>query len=577
VSLRRMTITAAALVCAAAFAAPAQADLAVTGPLNPLTGFPAWYQDSSGTQLELCIADPLCPSSPAAADFVGPDGEAFWMAAGADLAGPAGQSAVVEFAVEAAFLDAATPISFGRIQVTLDGMEPNSTYTVTHPYGVGTWTTNELGRLVGGARAAQRHEVGCAAGPCDFNAALGTEIGPFMTWDPAEATPPAGYIGDGITPHGIAGPATTFVRVEGPGLPPGGITTNEFTVEGKLASAPTAIFFAAPGSGTFGTQRVGTTATRTITVKNNGLAAMAQFTSVGIDGADAASFAKGADGCTGATLSSGQTCTVDVGFTPGAGGAKAANLVLTDATGSHAVPLSGSGGAPGIATNPGVVNFFNQPVTTTSTEQLVTIGNTGDVSLNISGASIAGPNAGEFGVSSNHCSAAVAPGANCTIGVRFLPAAAGTRNASLVVTSDGAGSPHSIPLTGNGTGTAAGAAGGASQGGASLVGTSRGRRLALGSLRTSARISRARLLSRGLTLRMSVPRGTRVLRLRILRGSRVVWTSVRSQRRSGRVTLRLNDRRLRRLATGRYTLEVRPGRSARSLGSASRARFVVTR
>ena len=67
------------------------------------------------------------------------------------------------------------------------------------------------------------------------------------------------------------------------------------------------------------------------------------------------------------TLGSGQTCKVVVMFTPDGAGARSANLVVTRADGvTHTVPLAGTGGLPGLSADPGVVNFFNQPVGTTS-------------------------------------------------------------------------------------------------------------------------------------------------------------------------------------------------------------------
>src|SRR4051794_19033464 len=311
------------LLAVAALAAPAQANLAVTGLMNPQTGFPAWYEDANGTRLELCINDPGCPVAPPVLEPVAPNDEAFYSLVSGTATGPAGQEATMDFAVEAAFLD--TPITFGRVQVTLNGMEPNSDYTVTYPYGTAVWTSDDNGNMVGGFRAAARHEVGCFTGfdvPC--NTTLGTEIAPFLTWDPAESAPPAGYIGNGVTPHTVVGTANNFFRVEGPGLPLGGVQTARFTVEGKLATPPAPIFFVAAGSGDFGTQRVNPPASRTVTIKNNGLAPTQPITGTAISGPDAASFATGADTCTGAPLASGQSCTIAVAFTPANSGALSA-------------------------------------------------------------------------------------------------------------------------------------------------------------------------------------------------------------------------------------------------------------
>ena len=462
----------------------------------------------------------------------------------------------MDFAVEAAFLD--TPVSFGRVQLTLKGMQPDSNYTVTYPYGTAVWTTGAAGTLVGGARAAQRHEVGCFAGfdtPCDIT--LKTEIGPYLTWDPAESAPPVGYVGDGATPHTVVGTANNFFRVTGPGLPAGGISTSRFTVQGKLASPAVPIFFAAPGSGDFGTQRVNTPVSRTVTIKNNGLAPTQPITSTAISGPDAANFAIGADTCAGTTVASGQTCTVAVAFTPGADGALNANLDLVDAGGTHSVPLTGTGGQSGLSASPAIVNFLNQNVSTTTPENVVTIKNAGPLSLNISGAAISGPDAAEFAITNNRCTAAVGPGDTCTIAMKFLPAAAGTRNAQLDLTSDAAGTPHRVPLTGNGTL----APGGATT--APAPAARKARRLELSGLSAHRRVARRSARHSGLRVAMGIPTGTATVKLRVLRAvgtrQRLIATFARVIERPGINRVRLNNAALRRrLVAGHYVLEVTP-------------------
>ena len=136
--------------------------------------------------------------------MIGPDGEAFYHLANATLDGVkvAGRDAsvIVDFNVEAAFLDA-DPITFGRIQFTAKNLLANTTYTVEHPYGTSTFTTDGSGNLAGGLRAAQREEVGCAGGPCDFNALFGSKIGPFLR----STSAPAGYLGNGVTETTVTG------------------------------------------------------------------------------------------------------------------------------------------------------------------------------------------------------------------------------------------------------------------------------------------------------------------------------------------------------------------------------------
>ena len=128
ISARRSLLLAlASVVAALALTSQADANLAVTGLMNPQTGFPAWYEDANGTRLELCIADPGCPISPPVLEPVAPNDEAFYSLASGTATGPAGQEATMDFATEAAFLD--TPVTFGRVQVTMRGMQPNSDYT----------------------------------------------------------------------------------------------------------------------------------------------------------------------------------------------------------------------------------------------------------------------------------------------------------------------------------------------------------------------------------------------------------------------------------------------------------------
>jgi hypothetical protein len=244
--MRAGITTAAAIVAAAALAGPAQASFSAAGPVDPASfPFPTYYEDSTGLKVGLCIDDPGCPASPKASDMVGPDGEAFYQLANATVTAPGGKSVTVDFNVEAAFLDA-DPITFGRIQFTASGLVPNATYTVDHPYGTSHFTVGADGKLVGGARAAQREEVGGTT-PGNFTDALGTKIGPFLR----STSAPPGYLGNGVTETTVTGgPFGNTVTVTGPGLPeavtftdpvtgqmtvlqPAGLTTDQFVVEGK--------------------------------------------------------------------------------------------------------------------------------------------------------------------------------------------------------------------------------------------------------------------------------------------------------------------------------------------------------
>ena len=200
---RATLIAMLAAVAAAVSAAPAGASLSAAGPVNPATGFPDWYQDATGLQLQLCL-DGLPACSAVASDLVAPDGEAFWWRGQADLSSGS-LKAKLALAQEAAFLDGGR-ITFARARVTMTGGRPNTTYTIRHPYGTLTVTTD-----AGGTGRSLDGDVGCAAVPCDFAAALGGSLGPFLHWDPTVApAPPAGYVGDAATPHRVVGSPTGF-------------------------------------------------------------------------------------------------------------------------------------------------------------------------------------------------------------------------------------------------------------------------------------------------------------------------------------------------------------------------------
>lgn len=171
----------------------AYADLAAVGPVDPLKGFPSWYQDINGLQLEICLnpsfclPDPPDPANPFDA-ITGFGAEAFWWGADATVALPDGGSALLVLAVEAAyFAEVATPLdplnplnqgqnAFGRVRVRLVGITTPGTYRIVYPYG--TMEAAEFAQLV--VTAAD-----VAAGPFT-TANIGEDFGALGALGPAE-------------------------------------------------------------------------------------------------------------------------------------------------------------------------------------------------------------------------------------------------------------------------------------------------------------------------------------------------------------------------------------------------------
>jgi hypothetical protein len=462
------------------------------GPINADTGFPDWYEDSTGRRYALCLdgapnclsglPDPLKPalvaSTAAGSNF--PD-EAFWWAADAAItpSAPGGVDARLVLAQEAAFA-AEEPIkgeqiAFGRVRVRVTGLEPGVTYRVTHPYGTKEFVAQQTPEGDGEINATR--DIGCGV-PCDFSAPGHSDVGPeFLRWDPSvEPQAPDGFVGDPTLPHAVVGSPLgsdrNVFRIERLDANGTATTVGEtalFTVQGKLLASPPPLPPPAPaaslsGDIAYGEQEVGTqSAARTVTLTNDGNADLA-VSRVAVTGANAGDFTIGANTCattTGAsvTVAPSGTCTVDVRFAPTATGARSGSLTFTDnAAGSpRSVSLSGTGIAPppppavpAIAVSPTSVAFAGTTVGTTSAGQTVTVRNSGNADLHVSGATLSGNNRREFAVASNGCRTAVAPGGTCAITVVFRPKNAGAKTASLDVASDAPSGVARVALSGQG-------------------------------------------------------------------------------------------------------------------------------
>jgi phosphatidylethanolamine-binding protein (PEBP) family uncharacterized protein len=228
--------------------------------------------------------------------------------------------------------------------------------------------------------------------------------------------------------------------------------TISISLSGTGVAQPTANL--SPPSMTFASQALGSTSSaQAVTLTNSGGTTL-NITSIAFTGANAADFAQTNTCCS--SLAGGANCTISVRFTPAASGTRTAALTLTDnATGSlQTVSLTGKGTASLVSLSPTSLAFGNQSVGTTSTAQTLTLSNTGTATLSITSLALMGTNASDF-AQTNTCGSSVAGGANCTISVRFTPAASGTRSAAVTLTDNATGSPQKVSLSGTGTATSA--------------------------------------------------------------------------------------------------------------------------
>lgn len=260
--------TAAVLVVSALAQGISQAALFAVdaGPYTPANGgFAAWYQDSHGRTLDLCLSKAVSsrvPGTPGAPTYMCnllptpgvfddaqpvvfpanfPD-EAFWFTADAAIVDAArGINLSYGSAIEAAFA-AGEPIegdqiSFARVRIRVD-VPAAGTYVITHPYGIEVFNIDTPGRRA----INMTRDIGIGA-PKTYDGALKGDVGPFLrsvNGPYTETNPVSGgaeqFIGDPNLNEAVTGSPfnTNYIRIEGPGGLD--LRSSVFAISGKLSA-----------------------------------------------------------------------------------------------------------------------------------------------------------------------------------------------------------------------------------------------------------------------------------------------------------------------------------------------------
>jgi hypothetical protein len=191
---------------------------------------------------------------------------------------------------------------------------------------------------------------------------------------------------------------------------------------------------------------------QTLAITDTGTAALV-ISSVNITGAFASDFSQ-SGGCV-VTVAVGNTCDLQIGFTPSTTGAETATLNITSNAPSSVdhVALSGSGIIPVVFTcgtqNPCVsMTFANRFPHQTSTPQTATVLNQSGVTLTFGTIALTTGTQYTLGGTCTS-SGTLADGASCTVTVTFAPITTGTLTDTVTIPFTGAGgSPLTISLTG---------------------------------------------------------------------------------------------------------------------------------
>ncbi len=246
--------------------------------------------------------------------------------------------------------------------------------------------------------------------------------------------------------------------VESAGTPIAGITT-DIDGETRPAATPdigadelTSNLTITPTTVAFGSQPVASTSSEmTVVLANTGALSLNVTT---LD-APSAPFVRTVSGTcastTPITIAGGSSCTLTYTFAPTM--ATAANQVLTvtsNGPGSGTITLTGTGVQGNLTISTSTVAFGNQLVGSTSSTMTVTLANTGNASLDVTGLTAAAAPFTRTGTGTcGPVTITIAAGGSCTLIYTFSPTAAVTSNQSLTVTANSPGS-GTIALSGTG-------------------------------------------------------------------------------------------------------------------------------
>ncbi len=134
--------------------------------------------------------------------------------------------------------------------------------------------------------------------------------------------------------------------------------------------------------------------------------------------------------------------------TPTAIATAGGGLIVTGSTTINGVPASVTIDyvQDAASLTPAALTFSSEALGKQSAAQFVTLKNTAEQSLAITGISTSG----DFR-QTNNCPSTIQPNTSCTISVTFTPSETGSRTGTLTVTDPWAGSPQTVKLSGTGT------------------------------------------------------------------------------------------------------------------------------
>lgn len=170
----------------------------------------------------------------------------------------------------------------------------------------------------------------------------------------------------------------------------------------------------------------------------------------GINGADAGAFVRAYDNCSAHFVPDGGSCDIAVYVQPQNVGPLSASLDVDDGSGVASVSLAAKAVTGTLDISPDPIDFYPQPWYYGSQSFNVNV-QAQNYGVAISDVQISGPDQALFSLNYGNCIGNTLQAWNgCSVGVGFNPTGpSGPASANLVITSDGNGSPQTVPITAN--------------------------------------------------------------------------------------------------------------------------------
>jgi len=259
------------------------------------------------------------------------------------------------------------------------------------------------------------------------------------------------YTVDGSTPTTSSTPFTEEIYVTGPvtlkaiavlsGYSNSAVASASYTIAPSLSLSATSL--------SYGTEAVGGTSnSQQVTLTNTGTSTVV-IGSIVFSGPNVNQFAF-ANNC-GTSIIVGGNCIIHGHFAPTTAGPKTAVITITDnAIGSpQTIAISGTGAGPTDTLSATSISFGSINVGSSSSQQSVTVTNSGTAALSIASIAVGGANANQFAFT-NTCGSSLAVGSSCSIQGYFEPTSAGPMAAAITLTDSASDSPQTIALSGTG-------------------------------------------------------------------------------------------------------------------------------